>query len=127
MALREGGPLPSTAGAPDQGVSRIGPIRRSGPDPEIRCGEITSLTKNPTIGYIKVVKSIKMKPREVAPLEMLLLRAVHRTLRWVEMSSCRSSRKSEWRRLQLVHQRARRSSSCLGFLLMLDGRARCHE
>jgi hypothetical protein len=38
MALREGGPLPRTAGAPDQGVSRIGPIRRSGPDPEIRCG-----------------------------------------------------------------------------------------
>ncbi len=32
-----GGPLPRTAGAPDQGASRIGkPIRRSGPDPEIR-------------------------------------------------------------------------------------------
>jgi hypothetical protein len=30
MALREGGPLPQTAGAPDQGASRIGkPIRRS--------------------------------------------------------------------------------------------------
>jgi hypothetical protein len=39
MALREGGPLPRTAGAPDQGASRIGkPIRRSGPDPEIRLG-----------------------------------------------------------------------------------------
>jgi hypothetical protein len=34
-----GGPLPRTAGAPDQGASRIGPIRRSGPDPEIRCGK----------------------------------------------------------------------------------------
>jgi hypothetical protein len=34
-----GGPLPRTAGAPDQGASRIGkPIRRSGPDPEIRLG-----------------------------------------------------------------------------------------
>jgi hypothetical protein len=33
-----GGPLPRTAGAPNQGTSRIGPIRRSGPDPEIRCG-----------------------------------------------------------------------------------------
>jgi hypothetical protein len=38
MALREGGPLPRTAGAPDQGATRIGPIRRSG------WGEITSLT-----------------------------------------------------------------------------------
>jgi hypothetical protein len=35
MALREGGPLPRTVGAPDQGATRIGPIRRSGPDPEI--------------------------------------------------------------------------------------------
>jgi hypothetical protein len=34
-----GGPLPRTAGAPDQGASRIGKsIRRSGPDPEIRLG-----------------------------------------------------------------------------------------
>jgi hypothetical protein len=38
MALREGGPLPRTAGAPDQGAFRIGPIRRSGPNPEIRLG-----------------------------------------------------------------------------------------
>jgi hypothetical protein len=35
-AARGGGPLPRTAGALDQGASRIRPIRRSGPDPEIR-------------------------------------------------------------------------------------------
>jgi hypothetical protein len=40
MALREGGPLPRTAGAPDQGATQIGkPIRRSGPDLEIRWGD----------------------------------------------------------------------------------------
>jgi hypothetical protein len=33
-----GGPLPRTAGAPDQGATQIGPIWRSGPDPEIRLG-----------------------------------------------------------------------------------------
>jgi hypothetical protein len=69
-----------------------------------------------------VVKSVKMKPPEVAPLEMLSIRDVHMRLRRVELSSCRSSRKSEWRHPQLVRQRARRSSSYLGFLLMSNGR-----
>jgi hypothetical protein len=47
------------------------------------------------VGRMKVVKSIKMKPPKIAPLEMLLLRHVLRTLRRVELSSCKSLRKSE--------------------------------
>jgi hypothetical protein len=74
-----------------------------------------------------VIKSIKLKPLEVAPLKMLLLRVVLRALRPVEQSSCRSSRKLEWHYPKLVCQRVRRSSSSLGFLLMSDGRARCRE
>jgi hypothetical protein len=54
------------------------------------------------IGRFKVVKSVKMKSPEIAPLKMLLLHAAHRPLRRV-LSSCRSSRKSEWRRPLLVH------------------------
>jgi hypothetical protein len=60
---------------------------------------------------MKVAKSVKMKPPEIASLEMLLLCAVHRTLQRVEISSCRPTRKSEWHRPQLVRQRACRSSS----------------
>jgi hypothetical protein len=79
------------------------------------------------IGRMKVIKSIKLKPLEVAPLKMLLLRVVLRALRPVEQSSCRSSRKLEWHYPKLVCQRVRRSSSSLGFLLMSDGRAQCRE
>jgi hypothetical protein len=60
-------------------------------------------------------------------MEMMLLRIVHRTLQHVELSSCRLLRRLEWRRSQLVHQRAHHSSSCLGFLLMSEGYARCHD
>jgi hypothetical protein len=41
---------------------------------------------------MKVIKSVKMKPPEVAPLEMLSTCVVHRRMWWVELSSCRSSR-----------------------------------
>jgi hypothetical protein len=77
--------------------------------------------------HMKVVKSIKMKPHEVAPMEMSLIRVMHWRLQWLELSYCMLLRKSELHRLQLMHQRAHRSSSCLGFLLMSVGRSRCRE
>jgi hypothetical protein len=76
---------------------------------------------------MKVAKSVKMKPTEVAPMEIVLLRVVHSTLRRVELSSCKLLRKSEWRHPHRVCQRARRSASYLGFLLISDGCAQCHE
>jgi hypothetical protein len=54
------------------------------------------------VGRMKVVKYVKMKPHEVAPMEMLLLRVVHRTLRQVVLSPCKPSRKLEWHHPQLV-------------------------
>jgi hypothetical protein len=46
---------------------------------------------------MEVIKYGKMKPSEVALLELLSIHAVHRRLWQDELSSCRSLRKMEWR------------------------------
>jgi hypothetical protein len=51
---------------------------------------------------MKVIKSVKMKPPEVAPLEMSLIHGVHWRLRQLELSSCRLPRNSEWWHPQFV-------------------------
>jgi hypothetical protein len=70
--------------------------------------------------HMKVVKSVKMKPPEVALLELLLICTVHGRLWWNALpaakclrgivpnfkSPCRSPRKSEWCLPQLVRQRS---------------------
>jgi hypothetical protein len=77
--------------------------------------------------HMKVVKSVMMKPSEFALLELLSICVVHRRLQRNELSSCRSSRKSEWWHPQLVRQCAHHSSFYLGLLMMSDGRSKCHE
>jgi hypothetical protein len=46
--------------------------------------------------HMKVVKSVKMKPLEVALLELLSIHVVHGRPHRDALSSCRSPSKSEW-------------------------------
>jgi hypothetical protein len=77
--------------------------------------------------HMKVAKSVKMKPPEVALLELLsfctVLGSPHREV----LSSCRLPRKSEWYHPQLARRRVRRASLLLGLSPLSVGRSKCHE
>jgi hypothetical protein len=91
--------------------------------------------------HMKVVKSIKMKPPHIALVEMLSIRAVHGRLQRIVLPAtkrlkgtapnfkfpCRSPRKLEWCLPQLVRRCARRSSLCLGLMLMVVSRSKFYE
>jgi hypothetical protein len=77
--------------------------------------------------HMKVVKSVKMKPPEVALLEMLSFHTVHWSSHWDVLSSCQSPRKSEWSHPQLVRRRAPHASLRLGLSPLSIGRSKCCE
>jgi hypothetical protein len=77
--------------------------------------------------HMKVVKSVKMKPPEVALLELLSFHTVHGSPCRDALSSCRSPRKSEWCHPQLACQRACHASLRLGLSPLYVGRSKGRE